>query len=322
MWNEARATTQPPPNNCKRTPFPVSAHRSFVRNLASLGPAWLMGAIMTLAVSSASMATPFDDGVVAAQRGDLSTAATLYRQAADQGDSRAEFVLGVMYANGQGVAQNASEAARWYEKAADQGEAGAQYSLGALYRDGTGVPQDTQKAAYWFGRAAAPDQSIAQSETSDPSGLKPLPRISLSSFGAPGVPDPEFRTLMNTVFGPGRWRETGGYRTPEREDELRAEGALTVPVGRLSSHSLGTPDAPGAYDIVVDGLTPAAAADILWRSGFKFRRVFPESTHGAQGPHLHIEPSPLVQPGLTQAQTSAGPDRAHLQLSSASSLDR
>ncbi|MDB5465066.1 MAG: hypothetical protein JWP23_3455, partial [Phenylobacterium sp.] len=34
-----------------------------------------------------------------------------------------------------------------------------------------------------------------------------------------------FSLVMDSVFGAGRWRETGGYRTPERENELRAQGA-------------------------------------------------------------------------------------------------
>jgi len=245
---------------------------------------------------------PFDAGVAAAARGDFAAAVVLYQQAADKGDSRAEFILGVMYANGQGVPQDLAAAANWYAKAADAGEAGAQYSLGVMYRDGQGVPQDADKAAYWFGRAANPD--LAQAGSGD-TGLPPLPRLTLSlngSFsGGPGVPNVLFREMMNTVFGPSGWRETGGYRPPEREDELRAEGALTVPVGHISPHSTGTPDAPGAYDIVVAGMTPEQAAEALRRSGLRFRRIFPEGGHGTQGPHLHVEPSPEMQAALEAA---------------------
>jgi TPR repeat protein len=58
--------------------------------------------------------------------------AVQYRKAADQGNARAQFNLGVLYANGQGVAQDYAEAARWYRKAADQGHADAQNNLGLL----------------------------------------------------------------------------------------------------------------------------------------------------------------------------------------------
>lgn len=99
-----------------------------------------------------------------------------------------------------------------------------------------------------------------------------------------------FRSTMNSVFGSGGWRITGGYRTPERENELRAQGALTVPAGRLSRHSMGRPGAPGAYDVVVDGMSPWQAAAKLRRAGAPFRTIFAEGTHGTQGPHLHIDP--------------------------------
>jgi hypothetical protein len=95
--------------------------------------------------------------------------------------------------------------------------------------------------------------------------------------------------VMDSVFGPGKWRETGGYRTPARESELRAQGAMTVPVGALSRHSIGHPDAPGAYDLVVDGVSPALAAEMLRRAGAPFR-LLAEGAHGTQGPHLHVEP--------------------------------
>lgn len=98
-----------------------------------------------------------------------------------------------------------------------------------------------------------------------------------------------FIGVMDSVFGPGKWRETGGYRTPARENELRAQGAMTVPVGALSRHSMGHPDAPGAYDLVVDGVSPDQAAEKLRRAGAPFR-LLAEGAHGNQGPHLHVEP--------------------------------
>jgi len=104
---------------------------------------------------------------------------------------------------------------------------------------------------------------------------------------------------MDRVFGPGQWRQTSGYRTPAQEDALRREGAGTVPAGRLSHHSMGGPDAPGAYDVVVPGMSSASAAVRLRRSGEGFTRIVAEGAHGAQGPHLHIEP------GMRTAQAAA-----------------
>lgn len=120
--------------------------------------------------------------------------------------------------------------------------------------------------------------------------LLAVPRAQAEDFN-----QTHFTSLMNSVFGAGNWRQTGGYRTPAREDQLRAEGALTVPPGVLSRHSMGRPGAPGAYDLVVDGLTPSEAAARLFASHAQFRRLFPEGAHGSQGPHLHLEP---LAPGL------------------------
>lgn len=107
-----------------------------------------------------------------------------------------------------------------------------------------------------------------------------------------------FRATMNSVFGSGNWRVTGGYRTQARENELRAQGALTVRPGAISRHSIGTPDSPGAYDVVVDGLSPYTAALKLRRAGAPFRTIFAEGAHGSQGPHLHVDPYSGVLKGF------------------------
>ncbi len=67
----------------------------------------------------------------------------------------AQFNLGVLYANGQGVLQDYATARGWYEKAAAQGDVKAQVNLGALYADGLGVPQDYVRAYMWYNLAAA-----------------------------------------------------------------------------------------------------------------------------------------------------------------------
>ena len=66
---------------------------------------------------------------------------------AQQGNPIAQFNLGAMYSNGEGVAQDYKEAFKWYQLAAEQGVAQAQYNLGVMYSKGRGVPQDDQEAA-------------------------------------------------------------------------------------------------------------------------------------------------------------------------------
>ena len=49
-----------------------------------------------------------------------------------QGNANAQFRLGYMYPDGQGVPQDYEAAAAWYRKAAEQGNKWAQYLLGLM----------------------------------------------------------------------------------------------------------------------------------------------------------------------------------------------
>lgn len=75
-------------------------------------------------------------------------------KAAEQGDAKAQYKLGVLYKNGQGVPHDFSEAAKWFNKAAEQGYAKAQYNLAILYYNGRGVPKDVSEAKKWLRKAA------------------------------------------------------------------------------------------------------------------------------------------------------------------------
>ena len=77
------------------------------------------------------------------------------RKAAEQGDARAQTMLGVMYDNGEGVAEDDREAVRWYRKAAEQGLAEAQTMLGLMYDKGWGVAEDIVRGHAWISLAAA-----------------------------------------------------------------------------------------------------------------------------------------------------------------------
>ena len=116
-------------------------------------------AVLALAVSLAPaapvMASPLQDAAAAYKRGDYATALLLLRPLADQRDTLAEGLLGLMYKNGEGVRQDDVQAASWYRKAADQGDDLAQTSLGKMYEYGQGVPQDYVQAHKWYNLAAA-----------------------------------------------------------------------------------------------------------------------------------------------------------------------
>ena len=71
-------------------------------------------------------------------------------------------MLGLLYRDGDGVAEDADKAVYWYEKAAEQGHAEAQWALGFMYDDGSDVKQDYTKANYWYEKAADRGNSSAQ----------------------------------------------------------------------------------------------------------------------------------------------------------------
>ena len=81
-------------------------------------------------------------------------AMTWHRKAADLGDAKAQFSVGVMYFKGLGVPQNYAEAAKWYRRAADQGDPTAQFNLGSMYAKGQTVPHDDVTALVWLTVAA------------------------------------------------------------------------------------------------------------------------------------------------------------------------
>ena len=113
----------------------------------------------------------------------------MVREGRRQGRHERHDNLGLLYENGQGVAQDYAKAREWYEKAADKGDAtpcstsacftttvrawrrttprrasgtrrppqgqrDAMRNLGLLYENGQGVAQDYAKAREWYEKAA------------------------------------------------------------------------------------------------------------------------------------------------------------------------
>lgn len=78
------------------------------------------------------------------------------------GDAGAQYLLGFMYAEGQGVEKNPQEALRWYTKAANQGHVDAQLTVAMIYAEGQGVEKNQQKAVQWYTRAAEQGNASVQ----------------------------------------------------------------------------------------------------------------------------------------------------------------
>uniref|UniRef100_A0A914WL02 Sel1 repeat family protein n=1 Tax=Plectus sambesii TaxID=2011161 RepID=A0A914WL02_9BILA len=69
-------------------------------------------------------------------------AVTWYTRVAEQGDARAQFILGLLYLNGQGVPQSDEEAVTWFTKSAEQEYADAQFLMGIMYMMGQGMGEE------------------------------------------------------------------------------------------------------------------------------------------------------------------------------------
>ena len=98
---------------------------------------------------------------------DYAEAVKWYRKAAEQGDDKAQFMLGSFYYLGFGVNEDPEEAIKWYRKAAEQGYTRAQYKLGDCYCLGFGVNEDPEEAAKWYRKAAEQGYTGAQYKLGD-----------------------------------------------------------------------------------------------------------------------------------------------------------
>jgi TPR repeat protein len=69
-------------------------------------------------------------------------------------DPKDQFVLGVAYLEGKGVAKDAQQAGCWFRKSAEQGYAPAWNALGSLYYNGLGTPRNYPQASECFEKAS------------------------------------------------------------------------------------------------------------------------------------------------------------------------
>jgi membrane associated rhomboid family serine protease/TPR repeat protein len=82
--------------------------------------------------------------------------------------------LGIAYQN----LDNGPAAAAAYRRAASQGDVKAAYYLGALYASGTkGLPKDVAQARFWYGRAAVQDNADALNSVAWAYATSPDPAI-------------------------------------------------------------------------------------------------------------------------------------------------
>src|SRR5262249_14975160 len=115
-----------------------------VAGAAAMRTARLVLVLVCLLLSSAgaALAGDYEDGLAAYNRNDYKTAAKLWRPLAEKGNAVAQYNLGAMYFNGQGVVKNFTEAEKWWRAAAEHGNPDAQLGLGYMYYSGHGARQN------------------------------------------------------------------------------------------------------------------------------------------------------------------------------------
>lgn len=100
-------------------------------------------------------AQTYEQSLAAIEQGNDRVAFTGFKKLAEQGHTKSQLNLGMMYRNGLGVPEDDKEAVVWYRKAADKGDADAQYNLGEIYRNEQGALKDEKAAYFWLLLASA-----------------------------------------------------------------------------------------------------------------------------------------------------------------------
>lgn len=92
----------------------------------------------------------FAEAMAAYRIADYATAYREFLPLAEGGMAAAQYRLGLMHENGQGVKRDLAEAEKWYARAAEQGYSSAQYNLGFVHYAQNDIAGTTQ----WWSRAA------------------------------------------------------------------------------------------------------------------------------------------------------------------------
>ena len=94
--------------------------------------------------SAGALAGPWEDGMAAYNRGDYVPAVRVFRAMAEQGNAKAQSVLGAMYRRGQGVSRSPVRPYLWFSRAAARGDAKAKAELREVSQ--TMTPEELSQA--------------------------------------------------------------------------------------------------------------------------------------------------------------------------------
>lgn len=110
----------------------------------------VLAALLIMGLMTSAVAGIIDAGRDAYKQRNFEKALKDFRSLAKSNDDEAQFFLGVMYENGDGVSQDYDEAKKWYVLAAENCNVKAQSNLGVMYASGGYLPKDKSAAHMWF----------------------------------------------------------------------------------------------------------------------------------------------------------------------------
>jgi hypothetical protein len=180
----------------------------------------VLGVVAIAAVLGATAeAGPFEDGIAAYHEKAYAKAAELWRPLAEAGNAPAQYLLGSLYVEGNGVEHDDATAFMWFERAANQGDAAAQYNVGASYAGGTGVQKSYVDAAKWFRRAA--DQGVVFAQLN----------LGLLYAAGNGVPQDSVEAL--------KWLELAFFALPASGARSDVARAMTDVTAKMTREQIG-----------------------------------------------------------------------------------
>jgi len=97
----------------------------------------------------------FAEGLAAYARGDMAAAVREFVPVAHANDSRAQFLLGLIYEQTSLTPEGQADAMMWYRRAAVNGIVAAMRRLGDIYRNGRGDETDLVQAYAWYDLASS-----------------------------------------------------------------------------------------------------------------------------------------------------------------------
>ncbi|MGG6899046.1 tetratricopeptide repeat protein [Rhizobium sp. BR 315] len=135
--------------------------RQVIRNI------YLFAASLLLAFGTPSvLLAGYDEGYDAYQAHDYARSLAEWKPLAEKGEVHAQYALGMLYKNGEGVSVDGEQARNWFLRAANQGHVASQYELAAIHLGLSAVSigsPDRKQGFFWLNKAAEQNYAPAKS---------------------------------------------------------------------------------------------------------------------------------------------------------------